>query len=360
MWSYILKRVLLFIPTLVLITAISFAVSRLAPGDPAAAKVGMGAEGGMSGKSSINEKTVELIRKQWHLDKPVWQQYLIWTGGIIGFDVSKVWTEKGTDWSTLTFTGVPDFGRSFQDNRPVFDKMVERVPVTLIMNLLAIVIAYSIAVPMGIYSSTHPNTIADRASTFLLFALYSLPVFWVGTLAVNFFANPEYFALFPSGGLRSPAFADDWTLWRKLSDYASHLVLPMVVYVYADFAFISRQMRSSMLEVIRQDYIRTARAKGLPERGVVYRHALRNALIPLITIVAALVPNLIGGSVIIESIFSIPGMGELSYKALLARDYPMIMAVFTVSAVLTLVGMLLADILYSVADPRISYDKKAG
>jgi len=360
MWTYILKRMLLFIPTLIVITAISFGVSRLAPGDPAAAKVGVGAEGGMSGKSTINEKTIELIRKQWHLDKPVWQQYLIWTGGILCFDVAPVFTPEGTTWSALRFTGVPNFGTSFQDNRPVFEKMLERVPVTLLMNILAIIIAYAIAVPLGIYSSTHPGTMLDRASTLFLFALYSLPVFWVGTLAVNFLANPEYAALFPSGGLRSPAFAHDWDWWRKLSDYASHLVLPMLVYVYADFAFISRQMRSSMLEVIRQDYIRTARAKGLAERAVVYRHALRNALIPLITIVAALVPNLIGGSVIIESIFSIPGMGELSYKALLARDYPMIMAVFTISALLTLLGMLLADILYSVADPRISYDKKVG
>jgi len=360
MWTYILKRVLLFIPTLVVITAISFGVSRLAPGDPAAAKVGVGAEGGMSGKSTINEKTVELIRKQWHLDKPVWQQYLIWTGGILCVDLSTVFSAEGTAWNAARFTGVPNFGTSFQDNRPVFEKMLERVPVTLLMNLLAIVIAYAIAVPLGIYSSTHPGTWLDRSSTLFLFALYSLPVFWVGTLAVNFLANPEYFALFPSGGLRSPAFAHDWSFWRKFADYSSHLVLPMLVYVYADFAFISRQMRSSMLEVIRQDYIRTARAKGLGERAVVYSHALRNALIPLITIVAALVPNLIGGSVIIESIFSIPGMGELSYKALLARDYPMIMAVFTISAVLTLVGMLLADILYSVADPRISYDKKAG
>lgn len=360
MWTYIAKRILLFLPTLFIITLISFAISRLAPGDPAAAKVGYGAEGGMSGNTSMNDKTVELIRKQWHLDKPIWQQYVIWTGGLMGFDVSTVWDGgRPAEWSHLRFTGKPDFGRSFQDNRPVFDKMLERVPVTMAMNLLAIVIAYGVAVPLGVYSSTHPGTLADRVSTFVLFALYSLPVFWIGTLAVTFLANPEFVALFPSGGLRSTAHNASWSLWRQMMDYASHLVLPMIVYVYADFAFISRQMRSSMLEVIRQDYIRTARAKGLSERSVVYRHALRNALIPLITIIAALVPNLIGGSVIIESIFSIPGMGELSFKALVARDYPMIMAVFTISAVLTLVGMLLADMLYSIADPRISYGRKA-
>lgn len=359
MWQYLLKRILLFIPTLFIITLISFAVSRLAPGDPAAAKVGQGGEGGTSGRGTLNEKTIELIRKQWHLDKPVWKQYVIWTGGLMCFSMDSVFTDGNTNWSAATFTGRPDFGKSFQDNRPVFDKMVERVPVTLTMNLIAIILAYLIAVPLGIYSATHPGTLTDRISTFVLFALYSLPVFWIGTLAITFLSNPEFISIFPSSGLRSPSFSVNWSLWKKLLDYSWHLALPMIVYVYADFAFISRQMRSSMLEVIRQDYVRTARAKGLNEGAVIYRHALRNALIPLITLVAALIPNLIGGSVIIESIFSIPGMGELSFKGLVARDYPLIMAVFTVSAVLTLVGMLVADIMYSFADPRISYGKKS-
>ena len=331
-------------------------MSRLAPGDPVASKVGVGAEGGMGTRSTINEKTIKLIREQWHLDKPIWQQYIIWTGGLLGFDMSKVF-KAGTDYGAARFTGKPDFGRSFVDNRPIFDKMLERVPVTLTMNLIAIILAYMIAIPLGVYSSTHPGTPLDKMSSFSLFALYSLPQFWIGTLAVTFLANPEFISWFPSGGLRSQSAAG-WSFWQRSADYMWHLTLPMIVYVYADFAFISRQMRSSMLEVIRQDYVRTARAKGLSERKVVYKHALRNALIPLITIVAALVPNLIGGSVIIETIFSIPGMGELSYKALISRDYPMIMAVFTISAMLTLVGMLISDLLYSIADPRISFEKK--
>lgn len=149
-----------------------------------------------------------------------------------------------------------------------------------------------------------------------------------------------------------------FTLWAKVGDILWHLVLPMIVYTYGSFAFISRQMRSAMLETIRQDYIRTARAKGLPERRVIFIHAMRNSLIPIITLLAGILPGLIGGSVIVETIFSIPGMGELSYRALIARDYPMIMAVFTLSAVLTLVGILLADVLYSLVDPRIAYDKQ--
>jgi len=359
MWQYVVKRILLFIPTLFIITVISFGVSRLAPGDPAAAKVGQGSEGGMSGRSTINERTIKLIREQWHLDKPVWQQYVIWTGGLLGFKTATMFNSGSLDWSAVTYVGKPDFGTSFQDSRPVFDKMLERVPITLTMNLLAIILAYSIAVPMGVYSSTHSGTFTEQLSTFTLFALYSLPVFWVGTLAVTFLANPEFLAWFPSVGLHSSGYNANWSWTKQFSDYAWHLTLPMIVYVYADFAFISRQMRSSMLEVIRQDYVRTARAKGLSERTVIYKHALRNALIPLITIIAAIIPNLIGGSVIIETIFSIPGMGELSYKALIARDYPMIMAVFTISATLTLFGILISDLLYSLADPRISYGKKS-
>lgn len=320
-----------------MITMISFGISRLAPGDPAALKAGVGAEGAMSGSQNINEKTIALIRKQWHLDKPLWQQYTIWM------------------WDLMRF----DFGNSFQDNRPIAEKMVERIPVTLTMNIVAVILAYLIAVPLGIYSATHQGTSGDKISTFFLFALYSLPSFWIGTLTITFLCNPEYLAIFPTGGIHSINYSETWGIFDKISDYLIHLTLPMAIYTYGSFAFISRQMRSGMLEVIRQDYIRTARAKGLSERTVIYKHALRNSLIPIITLLAGILPGLIGGSVIIETIFSIPGMGELSFKALVARDYPMIMAVFTVSAVLTLAGILISDLLYSIVDPRIVYAKKS-
>lgn len=336
MGQYILQRVLLFIPTLFFITLLSFSISRLAPGDPAALKVGMTAEGGITGQTGLNERMLELLRKQWHLDKPIWQQYVLWLR-----DLARL-----------------DFGRSFQDNRPVLEKIAERLPITLAMNIVAVILAYGIAVPLGIYSATHPGSLTDRLITFALFALYSLPTFWVGMLAVTFLCNPEYVALFPTGGIRSVAFSEQWSLWRKIADYVWHLTLPMVVYTYSSFAFISRQMRSAMLEVLRQDYIRTAYAKGLPGRVVIWKHALRNSLIPILTLLAGVLPALIGGSVIVETIFSIPGMGELSFRALVARDYPVIMAVFTLSAVLTLVGILLADILYAVVDPRISFARR--
>jgi peptide/nickel transport system permease protein len=337
MWGYIAQRIGLFVPTLLFITLLSFALSRLAPGDPAALKVGVGAEGGIAGRTGLNERTLELLRKQWHLDKPLWQQYLLWLRDLV----------------TL------EFGRSFQDNRPVLEKIAERLPITLAMNLFAVLIAYGIAIPLGVYSATHSGTALDRFLTFLLFALYSLPSFWVAMLAVTFLCNPEYLALFPTGGIRSIFHSEQWSLWQRIVDYAWHLTLPMLVYTYASFAFISRQMRSALLEVLRQDYIRTAYAKGLPGSVVIWKHAVRNSLIPIVTLLAGILPSLIGGSVIVETIFSIPGMGELSFRALVARDYPVIMAVFTLSAVLTLVGILLADILYAVVDPRISFARRA-
>ncbi|MBK9250204.1 MAG: ABC transporter permease [Ignavibacteria bacterium] len=358
MIQYLIKRILLFIPTLFVITLISFCISRLAPGDPAMLKAGVGSEGAMSATGGLNEKIVEMVRKQWHLDKPIWQQYIIWTGGLCCMDFASVFEGGNTDFSKFSFIGHPDFGTSFQDNRPVFEKMVERVPITLSMNLIAVFLAYLIAVPLGMYSATHQDTLFDRTSTFLLFAMYSLPVFWVGTMAVTFLCSYEYLSIFPSTGIRSTNFSDTWTFWEKLMDYGAHLALPIIIYTYGSFAFISRQMRSAMLETVRQDYIRTARAKGLSERVVITKHALRNSLIPIITLLAGILPGLIGGSVIVETIFSIPGMGELSFKALVARDYPMIMAVFTISAVLTLAGILVSDILYSFADPRIAFSKK--
>jgi len=337
MWGYIAQRIGLFVPTLLFITLLSFALSRLAPGDPAALKVGVGAEGGIAGRTGLNERTLELLRKQWHLDKPLWQQYLLWLRDLVTLEL----------------------GRSFQDNRPVLEKIAERLPITLAMNLFAVLIAYGIAIPLGVYSATHSGTALDRFLTFLLFALYSLPSFWVAMLAVTFLCNPEYLALFPTGGIRSIFHSEQWSLWQRIVDYAWHLTLPMLVYTYASFAFISRQMRSALLEVLRQDYIRTAYAKGLPGRVVIWKHAVRNSLIPIVTLLAGILPSLIGGSVIVETIFSIPGMGELSFRALVARDYPVIMAVFTLSAVLTLVGILLADILYAVVDPRISFARRA-
>ncbi|MBL7999345.1 MAG: ABC transporter permease [Candidatus Kapabacteria bacterium] len=336
MIQYIIKRIFLFIPTLLAITLIAFALTRLAPGDPAAVKSGVGAEGAQSARSAISKKSIELWRKQMRLDLPVWQQYVYWLGDIV----------QG------------NFGVSFQDQRPIVGKIMERLPITLTMNILAVLISYIVAIPLGMYAATHQNTIGEKIAGFASFALYSLPPFWIASMAISFICNPEYYYIFPNHGINSNGY-EFMSGWQQLGDKLWHLILPMLIYTYGSFAYLSRQMRSAMLETVRQDYIRTARAKGLKERTVIFKHALRNSLIPIITLLASILPGLIGGSVIIETIFSIPGLGDLSFKGLVARDYPMIMAVFTFSAILTLAGILMSDILYSFVDPRIAFDKKS-
>ncbi len=250
-----------------------------------------------------------------------------------------------------------DFGTSIKDNRPVWDHIKESVPVSLIFTFTSFILAYLIAIPLGIYSATHQYTTGDKVTTVILFILYSLPNFWVATMAIVFFGGGDFWDIFPVTGLHSLG-AEDMGTWEYLLDLGHHVALPLIIWTYGSFSALSRYMRGSMLEVIRQDYIRTARAKGLSERVVTYKHALRNSLIPIITMLANLLPLAISGSIIIESIFSIPGMGQLSFNAVLFRDYPIIMAVTTISAMLTLFGILLSDLLYAIVDPRITFEEK--
>jgi peptide/nickel transport system permease protein len=212
---------------------------------------------------------------------------------------------------------------------------------------------------LGIYSATHSYSFGDQVSTFVAFALYALPSYWLGTLAIVFLCGGDYFYLFPPGGLTSVDASPNWPLGKRLLDYSWHLCLPVIILSYSGFAGLSRFMRSSMLENLRQDFVQTARAKGLAERLVIYKHVLRNSLIPIVTIMTSIIPGLISGSIIIETIFSIPGLGQLGYEAVLARDYPVIMAVFTISSLLTLLSILLSDLLLTVVDPRITFSGRS-
>lgn len=251
-----------------------------------------------------------------------------------------------------------DFGYSYQDKRPVREKIPEAVQWSLIISFISVLLAYSISIPLGVHSATHRNSLSDRIATIGVFTLYSLPPFWIATMLIIFFAGGDYFHWFPASGVQDTMHSKDWSFLKRLNDWIWHLCLPIFCVTYSSFAFISRQMRVGMLENIRQDYVRTARAKGLSEKTVIWKHAFRNSIIPIITLLGNVLPLLISGSVIIETIFSIPGMGRLSFNAIHARDYPTIIAVFTLSGFLTLLGMLLSDILYVLVDPRISFSKK--
>lgn len=343
MTTYLIRRLLLIVPTLIGITIITFAISRMAPGDPLAAR--MGAAGALSGEP-INQKVLDELRAKYHFDKPLYVQYFYWLGDL----------------------AVLDFGKSTVDDRPVLDKIIERLPVTLQLSVLSILLAYLIAVPLGVMEAVKRGSVFDSSATIILFILYSMPSFWVALLLIQFLGSGEFMPpIFPVYGLNSPGVyapwevapgqAWDWSLLpRWLADRAWHLVLPVTCLTYTSLAALSRYARVSMLDIISQDYVRTARAKGLKERTVVFKHALRNALIPIITLLGTVLPALLGGSVIVESIFSVPGMGQLGFESILNRDYFTVMGIATISALLTLLGFLLADILYVLVDPRIRFE----
>ncbi|HOJ43010.1 MAG TPA: ABC transporter permease, partial [Syntrophorhabdaceae bacterium] len=263
------------------------------------------------------------------LDKPLYIQYYMWLKRIVKLD----------------------FGISFaSDRRPVIDKIKERIPITVSINLISMLLIFIIGIPIGIYCAKHKDTTIDKVLTAFVFAGYAAPTFWLALLLMMFFG--VYLEWLPILGLKSFNF-NELSFFEKIMDVASHLILPVCISAFGGLAGISRYMKSSLLEVLRQEYITTAYAKGLPEDMVLKKHALRNALLPVITIIGLSVPGLIGGSVIFESIFSIPGMGQLFYMSVMARDYPTIMGILVIGAFLTLLGNLLSDILYAVADPRI-------
>jgi peptide/nickel transport system permease protein len=320
MLPYIAKRLLLMIPLTFGITLITFIVIHLAPGGPVEVQTEMSLK--VSAQARDNHK------KLYGLDKPLQIQYIDWLKRFIKLD----------------------FGKSFVDGRKVIDKIIERIPITLTINILALILIFIVAIPIGILSATKQYSLFDKLSTVFVFIGFSTPAFWLALLLMILFG--VYMGILPISGIQS-IDVSDMGPFERITDWIKHLILPVSVSAFGGIAGLSRYSRSSMLEVIRQDYIRTARAKGLPESTVIFRHAFRNALMPIITIIGLSVPGLIGGGVIFETIFAIPGMGQLFYASTMARDYPTIMGILVIGAVLTLIGNLIADISYAVVDPRV-------
>ncbi len=252
-----------------------------------------------------------------------------------------------------------DFGYSYETKLPVSDVIGERIRWSLFFTLISVMLAYLISIPVGIRAAAKKNSLFDRTSSVLLFILYSMPAFWVATLLLMTFANTEVLSLFPPSGIQPATGIPEGTGWLgAIRLRLPYLVLPTIAYTYSQLAFLSRITRVGTLEIIAQDYIRTARAKGLSESKVIYKHAFRNALLPVITVFSNIFPWAVSGSVILETVFTIPGMGQQIYHAILTKDYPVIIDVFTLTGILTLTGYLLADILYAWADPRISFTSK--
>lgn len=324
MTGYIIRRLLGIIPLFFGITIISFTIIHLAPGKPTTLE------------QSLNPKVSQEVRmrleKIYGLDKPIHVQYINW----------------------LKKTALLDFGRSFSDERPVVEKIMERIPVTLFINIFSLLFILAVAIPLGIACAVKSDSIFDKLTTVFVFVGFSIPTFWLALLLMNLFGIT--LAWLPISGIKSLDF-EYLSFFGKIGDVSRHLILPIFVSSIGGLAGIVRYMRSSMIEVLGHPYIYTARAKGLHENQVLYKHALRNAVLPIVTILGLSIPGLLGGSVIFESIFAIPGIGRLFYEAVMMRDYPLIMAEVVLGAILTMLGNLIADLSYAYVDPRIRYKK---
>ena len=328
MLVYALRRLVLAVPLLIGITFVSFLVIHLAPGDPVAALAG----GDLS--MTHDPKGYKQLVELYGLDKPLHVQYWNWMSRLVRLD----------------------FGRSFSSQgRPVLSMISERLLITLLLNIVQLLIIVAIAVPVGVMSATRQYSTFDKSTTIFVFLGFATPDFWLALLLMMLFG--VQLGWLPISGLRSMN-AEYLSFWGQQLDFLGHLVLPITVATFGGLAAFSRYMRQSMLEVIRQDYIQSARAKGLAESVVVGKHALRNALLPIVTILGLSLPGLVGGSVIIESIFAIPGMGQLMVQAAFERDYPVLMGNLVVVSTLTLLANLAADVAYGLVDPRIRVGRR--
>jgi len=323
MKRYALKRLLGMLPLLLGITMISFAMMHLAPGEPAVT--------GQAFNPKVSSHDIDRLRAYYGLDQPLYEQYWHWLQRLL----------------------VLDFGESFSDDhRPVLDKIMERLPVTLWINILAMAMIFIVAIPIGVMSAVKQDSWLDRGLTVFVFIAFAIPSFWLGLLLMM--ALGVQLNWLPISGVHDYGW-QQMGFWQQQVDFMKHLMLPVFISAIGGLAGMSRFMRTGMLEVIRSDYITTARAMGIPEGHIRYRLALKNAILPVITLLGLSVPGLIGGSVIVEYLFSLPGMGRLFYEAILARDYTVVMGITVIGAVLTLLGNLLADLAYAWTDPRIRH-----
>jgi len=303
MRSYVIRRLWQFIPLLFGISLLSFLVMHLAPGDPTALFI----------DPNVRPEELMRVRANWGLDQPIYLQYFIWLKNAL----------------------LLDFGKSYTTGQPVVTEIIERLPYTLMLMIPSFILTLLITIPIGVISAVKKGSWFDNSFTFLSFAGMAIPTFWLGLMLMLLFSVKLHWL--PAVG---------------------NIILPLITMTIGSLAGLTRYQRAAMLEVLNQDFIRTARAMGLPERVVIFKHALRNALIPIVTILGLSLPDLFGGAFIIETIFAWPGMGRLGVQSIFQRNYPMIMGIVMFSALLIIIGNLLADIGYALVDPRIRYEKK--
>jgi peptide/nickel transport system permease protein len=380
MLGYVLKRILWFVPTLFAVTIIGFILLANSPGDP----VNLLSN---SAKASGNiEEQKTFWRKKLGLDLPLFyfsittlsesdtlykvydeqqlkiiKEDLKENGGYKNYIPKIIWYGYHNQYHHWLFGGANskgiirgDFGISYIKKEPVISIIKDKLIWSVFFSVVSIILAYMISIPIGIKLAEKPNSKSSKITQVTLFLLYSMPSFFVGILLLMLFANPDVISIFPPSGIKPiEGYADGASIFSKFIDSFPYMILPLICYTYSSLAFISKLTATSIHEQLGLDYIKTARAKGLSEKKIIYKHALKNSALPLITVFSSVFPSIVGGSVIIESIFTIPGMGLETVKAIISQDYPIVIAVITLSSVLTIFSYLLADILYAWVDPRI-------
>lgn len=340
---YLIRRLLLMIPTFFGITLLTFVLINLAPGSPieqklqairfgAAGSSGGGSGGGVNsrGDTSVNEEVIEALKKQYGFDKPLYERYFIWVKNLARLD----------------------FGESFTYQEPVIDVIKSKFPVSLQFGIASLILTYLVCIPLGVRKAIKAGTPFDRLTTILLNLTYAIPPLVLGIFLIVVFAGK--LNMFPIGGIQSDDY-ESLTSMGKLWDRIHHFILPLICYMIGGFTELSVLMRNSMLDVVKSDFVRTARAKGLSEKVVIFKHALRNALIPIATGLGGFFGAFLAGSLIIEQMFNLDGIGLLGYQSVLSRDYNVIMGLTFISSLLLMFGRVFSDIIYVLIDPRIDF-----
>ncbi|MCK6593747.1 MAG: ABC transporter permease subunit [Bacteriovoracaceae bacterium] len=344
MFNYILRRLLIMIPTLIGVTLVTFVLINLAPGSPIEQKIqqmkfGGGSQhsdsggGGSSKSSAVSEEVIEALKKQYGFDKPMHVRYWIWLTNIVKLD----------------------FGESFTYEEPVIDVITSKFPVSLQFGVISLLMSYIVSIILGVVKAVKHGGKFDYITSFMLFIMYSIPGFMLAILLIVYFAGGGFFDWFPIGELYSDGYAD-MTFWQQIVDRVHHFILPLICYMIGSFTVLTMLMKNSLLDEVKKDYIRTARAKGVSEKVVYLKHALRNALIPIVTGIGGFLSIFFAGSLLLETIFQLDGMGLLGYKSILQRDYNVIMGLLFIQSLVMLVGKILSDIAYVLVDPRIDFE----
>jgi microcin C transport system permease protein len=349
MLAYLIRRLLAIVPTLLGITLISFAIINLAPGGPieqrlqqlrfGGAGMGEGGGGGSFGQrtnQAVNQQVIDALKKQYGFDKPVHERYFIWLRNLAHLD----------------------FGQSFTYEEPAMDVIVRKLPVSITFGVTSFILAYLVCIPLGVLKAMRHGESFDTVSSALLFVAYSIPPFMLAILLIVLFGGGSFLDWFPIAGVVSDNY-DDLGFFAKIADRVSHAALPLICYLIGQFTTLTLLMKNSMLEEVSRDYVRTARSKGLGERKVIFKHVLRNALIPIATGFGSILSVFFAGSLLIETIFSLDGMGLLGYQSILSRDYNVIMGLLVIESFLFLAGNILSDLLYVMIDPRIDFGDTA-